>query len=98
MTPVAETREEERFLSNVVDLMDRNRDLERCLRELRDALRDCATDLRGELEEKYKLLTSYPSELRKFSRDIAVVTKAEEALSRADALLGKGSDSEDKEK
>ena len=49
---------------------------------LREALRDCADELEVVVEERYRDIKDYPSEKRKYDRDIAPVLKARDLLSR----------------
>jgi hypothetical protein len=52
------------------------------IERLREALRDCADELEVVVEERYRDIKDYPSEKRKYDRDIAPVLKARDLLSR----------------
>ena len=47
---------------------------------LRTALKDCADDLGTYVEARYENTKNYPSEMRRYERDIAPVTAARELL------------------
>jgi len=70
-------------------LQSENAALRAALRDMRDALKECADDLTYEVEAKYEGMLNYPSMKLKFERDIAIVHTAKSALTRADELLGK---------
>jgi hypothetical protein len=52
------------------------------IERLREALRECADELEVVVEDRYRNTKSYPSEKRKYDRDIAPVLKARDLLSR----------------
>jgi hypothetical protein len=52
------------------------------IERLREALRECADELEVVVEERYRDIKDYPSEKRKYDRDIAPVLKARDLLSR----------------
>ncbi len=47
---------------------------------LRAALKDCADELEGYVEHHYAKTKDYPSELRRYERDIEPVRKARELI------------------
>ena len=49
-------------------------------KKLRAALRDCADDLAAELEARYHRTLDYPSQKRKYDRDMAPVLTARALL------------------
>jgi hypothetical protein len=50
--------------------------------EARAALKDCADDLESELGVRYHGTLGYPSEIRRFERDIVPVIKARAVLAK----------------
>jgi hypothetical protein len=52
------------------------------IERLREALRECADELEVVVEDRYRDTKGYPSEKRRYERDIAPVLKARDLLSR----------------
>jgi hypothetical protein len=63
-------------------MMDEGDKLRAEIERLREALRECADELEVVVEERYRNTKDYPSEKRKYDRDIAPVLKARDLLSR----------------
>lgn len=53
-----------------------------------EALRECIDDLADRIEDYYKLTKDYPSEARRYERDMWVVIHAREALAALEAQEG----------
>jgi predicted nucleic acid-binding Zn-ribbon protein len=56
--------------------------LREALQRLREALRECADELEVVVEDRYKDTKDYPSEKRRYDRDIAPVLRARDLLSQ----------------
>jgi|HubBroStandDraft_4_1064222.scaffolds.fasta_scaffold94879_3 hypothetical protein len=54
--------------------------LEAQIRELKDALIECANDLEASVKAEYEGTLDYPSQYRKFERDMEPVVKARRLL------------------
>ena len=65
------------YLRETISRMGR---LEASNATLLEALKECADDLESEVEHRYKDTKDYPSERRRYERDIAPVRKARAAI------------------
>jgi hypothetical protein len=63
-------------------MMDERDKLRAEIERLREALRECADELEVVVEDRYKDTKDYPSEKRRYDRDIAPVLRARDLLSR----------------
>lgn len=66
------------------------REMDELLKQCRDALKECSDDLAALVEEEYgPTKDSWPSQSRRYQRDIAPVNVAREFLPKLDAALAR---------
>ena len=68
--------------NEVMAMVDERDKLRAEIERLREALRECADELEVVVEDRYRDTKNYPSEKRRYDRDIAPVLKARDLLSR----------------